>query len=668
MISTSCVTKTKVVNSQVCPVVFFDLDEYVKRFEAGQVASCLNIWEKYTSDPEILQIVRGDVITFEGDPPENDLVRSCNVSEDTRVRMNKEINDMLAKKIISKCEHEEGEYLSPIFPVPKPDGSLRIILNLKRMNKSVEYLHFKMDTIKVVLANVTRNCYMSALDLKSAYHSVKIGEDFQKYLRFQWEKDLYQFTCYPNGLGPCPRKFTKLMKVPLSHLRDLGHFIMGYIDDFFLKGQGKEKCRDALYAAIALLKSLGFTVHPGKSQLDPQQIIIFLGFVINSCEMTVALTDEKKVKLKELVISILSKDSVVIRKVASVIGKIVSSLPGSLPGAIYYRNVEKDKDKALKRNKGNYEAKMTLSPQSREELLWWKEHVDTTFAPIHWPPITKEISTDASGKNGWGASMLGHVPIGGVWTKEQEDIHINVKELLAILYALRSFIDSLRGNHVRVLCDNTTAVHTVNKMGTTRSMSCNSVVKEIWEFSLLNEIFLTCTYIPGKENVVADRASRKEYKQGEWMLNKILFEQALAFFEFEPDIDCFATRANAQIKVYASRYPDPYCTHVDAFSFNWRNYKPYLFPPFSIINSVLQKIRVDQTVALCVLPRWKTQAWWPEMLDMMVGKPMVLRASPDMLVLPNQSGDLHPLREKLELVICVLSGRNTELVGTQMLQ
>jgi hypothetical protein len=221
-------------------------------------------------------------------------------------------------------------------------------------------------------------------------------------LRFEWDNNLYQFTCYPNGLGPCPRKFTKLMKVPLSHLREIGHFIMGYIDDFFLKGQGKQKCHGTLIAAIALLTSLGFTIHPGKSQLDPKQIIIFLGFVINSCEMTVTLTDEKKAKLIELINSILSKNSVVIRQVASVIGKIVSSLPGSLPGALYYRRLEKDKDIALKANKGNYECKMTLSDESREELLWWKEHVVTTFAPIHWPPITKEISTDASGKNGWG--------------------------------------------------------------------------------------------------------------------------------------------------------------------------------------------------------------------------------------------------------------------------
>ena len=647
-------------SSQVCPNLLFNLDNLVKKFEAGQVALHLSEWQKYTSDPEILQIVIGDIITFDENPPVNMIARNCNVSSETEAAIDQELSDMRAKKIISRCFHEQGEYLSPIFPVPKPDGSLRIILNLKRLNKSVEYLHFKMDNIKVVLANVTKNCYMASLDLKSAYHSVKISDDYQKYLKFEWKENLYQFTCYPNGLGPCPRKFTKLMKVPLSHLRELGHFIVGYIDDFFLKGKDKQRCYDSIVAAIPLLQSLGFTIHPGKSQLEPLQILLFLGFVINSCDMTVRLTEEKKVKMVDLIDKILSKSTVKIQMVASVIGKIVSSLPGSLPGGLYYRIIENDKNRALKECKGNFEGKMTLSTESKRELLWWKENVMTTFAPIHWPPITQEMCTDASGKNGWGASIEGTMPIGGVWSEEQTDLHINVKEMIAILYALRSFVDVLSGQHVRVLCDNTTAVHTINKMGTTKSMSCNSMVKEIWEFCLANDMFITCTHIPGKENIVADHESRREYKQGEWMLNKDIFHWALTCFGFDANIDCFATRANAQLETYVSRYPNPYATQVNAFSFNWKNYRPYLFPPFSLINKVLQKIRVDGTTALCVVPRWKTQAWWPQLQDMMLREPLVLPPSPTTLVLPNRKGELHPLHAKLELVICLLSGKNID--------
>ena len=41
--------------------------------------------------------------------------------------------------------------------------------------------------------------------------------------------------------------------------------------------------------------------------------------------------------------------------------------------------------------------------------------------------------------------------------------------MIAILYGLQSFVDKLFGKHVRVQCDNTTAVSVINNMGTTRS-------------------------------------------------------------------------------------------------------------------------------------------------------------------------------------------------------
>ena len=265
-----------------------------------------------------------------------------------------------------------------------------------------------MDNIKVVLANVTENCLMASLDLKHAYHSVKIHDDYQKYLRFEWDASLYQYTCYPNGLGPCPRKFTKLMKVPLSHLREKGYLIVGYLDDFWTQGKTMGKCRDSLIAAIQLLQRLGFTIHVDKSQLQPKTTITFLGFVINSVSMTVTLTDEKKSKLLKLIDEVLAKNLVKIRTVASLVGNMVSSFPASLYGPLYYRTIECDKNLALKQNKGNFEKMMELSLQSRDEILWWRHNVPNMNAPIQWPPISKELSTDASGKKWVGGELGGH--------------------------------------------------------------------------------------------------------------------------------------------------------------------------------------------------------------------------------------------------------------------
>ena len=115
-----------------------------------------------------------------------------------------EIQKLLAKGAITKCEHESDEYISPIFVRQKPGGSCRLILNLKNLNEVMPCIDFKMETIQSVLSLITPRCYLASLDLKDAYYSVPIHPDHTKVLKFIWKNQLYKFLVLPNGLycGP----------------------------------------------------------------------------------------------------------------------------------------------------------------------------------------------------------------------------------------------------------------------------------------------------------------------------------------------------------------------------------------------------------------------------------------------------------------------------------
>ena len=79
-----------------------------------------------------------------------------------------------------------------------------IILNLKETNNHLDKIHFKMETLNSILKLIRPNCYMTSIDLKDAYYSVKIFEKHQKYLKFVFDGKLYQFACLPNGLTSGP--------------------------------------------------------------------------------------------------------------------------------------------------------------------------------------------------------------------------------------------------------------------------------------------------------------------------------------------------------------------------------------------------------------------------------------------------------------------------------
>ena len=118
---------------------------------------------------------------------------------------------------------------------------------------------------------------MASIDLKDAYYSVHIDDLHQKYLNFSWKGNLYQFTCFPNGLALCPRKFTKLLKPVYSTLRMKGHFSVGYIGDSYLQAVEFAHCVHNITDTITLFNNLGFFIHPEKSVFYPTQRLCLFG-------------------------------------------------------------------------------------------------------------------------------------------------------------------------------------------------------------------------------------------------------------------------------------------------------------------------------------------------------------------------------------------------------
>ncbi|XP_068749421.1 uncharacterized protein [Montipora capricornis] len=326
---------------------------------------------------------------------------------------------------------------------------------------------------------MTTNCYMASIDLKDAYFSVPIAKSHQKFLKFEWNNVLYKFTCFPNGLACCPRKFTKIMKPVSSTLRQLGDLSTNYIDDSCLFGQDWGDCAQNVIDTVKILDTLGFVVHPHKSVFTPTQKLVYLGFVLDSVSMCVRLTPEKAAKLKKAATDLLQSKKPIIRKVAQCLGYIVSSFPGSAYGPLHYRSLEYDKTTALNFSKGDFDATMEISAQRRDELVWWADSIETAYNPISKGDVNITITSDAS-KMGWGAAT-NDLSTGGLWTAEEAREHINYLEMLAVLFALKSFSTLTSNKHVKVMVDNTTTEATLNNMGTCHSPKLNTLTKVKWE-------------------------------------------------------------------------------------------------------------------------------------------------------------------------------------------
>ena len=134
-----------------------------------------------------------------------------------------------------------------------------------------------------------------------------------------------------------------------------------------------------------------FPLAYGHVLVIPKKEIDYLGFIINYKEMQIALTPDKKNKIHLFITELLAASTISIRTVACLVGKLVSSFPGSRFGPLYYRNIERDKIKALSANKGNFDASMMVSPDAKGDLKWWLQNIMDMYAPIHLSPIANFI-------------------------------------------------------------------------------------------------------------------------------------------------------------------------------------------------------------------------------------------------------------------------------------
>ena len=95
---------------------------------------------------------------------------------------------------------------------------------------------------------------MASVDLLHAYYSVHIAEEKQKYFRFAWNGQIYQFTCLGKGVSEGARNVTKLLKPVYANLRSLGYVNSGFIDDSLLCGDSfEEECTENVNATLNLM-------------------------------------------------------------------------------------------------------------------------------------------------------------------------------------------------------------------------------------------------------------------------------------------------------------------------------------------------------------------------------------------------------------------------------
>ncbi len=602
----------------------------------GSLRKRLRAWRGITQDRWVLRIIkRGLKLPFRYRPV-SVFQPNRPLSEAYTAFVTEEIARLLATSAIT-CVEERPCMCLPLGVVPKKNGKLRLIHDLRRLNAQLhDPAHFKMEDLSVVAPQLESGDQMMTLDLDQAYHHVEIHPAHRKYLGFEWQGKYYVWNVLPFGLSISPLVFTKVLRPVVAHLRERqGQRVNLYLDDWLLLVRRGQDPSTQLQRLLALLHELGLHVNLAKSSLTPSQTVSYLGMEISTVgRPQFRVPQEKLHKIRHEISRALRVETITGRTLARVAGLCVSVLRAVLPGRMFLRNVHRQ----IARAGDDLEVRMRLSLGARSDLEWWlsalRQWNGSQAVPL---PTDSVLTTDAS-SSGWGATYLG-LKARGDWSQSMARQYSNVRELSAVLLSLRAFRAQLSGRSVLLRSDNVTTVACVNRL-VGRSQTLNEVVREIFSFCHAHGITLRALWIPGVTNTEADLLSRKA-DPNDWQVSE------LAFFMLEHKygphtVDRMASSENSKLARFNSRLHDPAAEAVNCFSVDWAGENNYVAPPIALIPAVLQHLIKCGAEATLVAPVWPSAWWWGLLSSLSTAPPFPLPPRASFLVGP--SGRPGPLK------------------------
>ena len=167
-------------------------------------------------------------------------------------------NDWLLEK--GYVRPTNSDWALPIVTVKKPDDSLRLCIDYKRLNDVTVPAPSYMPTVEV-LESVGTACVISKLDLNKGYHKVKVREEDIGKTAFVCHRGHFEFLRMSFGFKNAPAAFQKLTSKVLEPCRDFAH---PYIDDIVVFSSSWEEHVGHVREVLSRLREAGLTASPKK--------------------------------------------------------------------------------------------------------------------------------------------------------------------------------------------------------------------------------------------------------------------------------------------------------------------------------------------------------------------------------------------------------------------
>jgi len=304
----------------------FDCDLKSKNVK-GRLKKSSGFWKEIGANNEILDIItNGYKIPFIQFPTPS---VSCNnkSAKDNLDFVSSAVEELLTNHCVLETPFIPT-VVNPLSVSINKSGKKRLILDLRKVNSFLWKEKITFEDWKLGLDYFKKDSFCFKFDLSKGYHHIDICPQHQQFLGFSINGKFYCFTVLPFGLSSAGFCFTKVLREMVKLWRYTGIKIIMFLDDGF----GTSSCFQQASAESDFVRNslfhAGFVVNEEKSIWVPVQSIEWIGFVWNSLDYRLAVTERRVKDLLESLRSIKSSLPLVsARSLAQCTGKLISMMP-----------------------------------------------------------------------------------------------------------------------------------------------------------------------------------------------------------------------------------------------------------------------------------------------------------------------------------------------------
>ncbi|KAJ9519230.1 hypothetical protein QJQ45_017890 [Haematococcus lacustris] len=202
--------------------------------------------------------------------------RMYKLSPREEAEVKKQVAELLAKGLI---EPSSSPYGAPILFVQKKDGSLRMCIDYRALNKLTVRDRYPLPRIDDLFDKLAGKRVFSSLDLQSGYHQIRITEEDVPKTAFLTPMGQFQFKVLCFGLTNAPATFQRMMNNVFKPL--INECVLVYIDDILVMSNTPEEHVQHLRQVLQLMRENKFYAKLAKCEFNKTQLA-FLGHIVGS--------------------------------------------------------------------------------------------------------------------------------------------------------------------------------------------------------------------------------------------------------------------------------------------------------------------------------------------------------------------------------------------------